>query len=183
LSRIGRLPIDLPAGVQVSIDGQRVKVVGPKGELRREFDRQVTVQLQEGRLTVARSSDFRTVRALHGLTRALLANMVTGVTSGFRKTLEIVGVGFRGEIQGNDLVLQVGYSHPVRYTPAEGVRLSVEQGNRIIQIDGIDKETVGETAAKIRAIRRPEPYKGTGIRYAGETVRRKAGKAGKVASA
>jgi large subunit ribosomal protein L6 len=164
----------------VNIAGQHVKIKGPKGELERDFDPRMEIKQQDGLLMVTRASDDRTVRSLHGLTRALLANMVTGVSAGFRKTLEIVGVGYRGEMQGNDLVLQVGFSHPVRYSPPKGIVISVEQGNRIIHIDGIDKELVGEVAAKIRAIRKPEPYKGVGIRYLGEYVRRKAGKAGKV---
>jgi len=182
VSRVGRLPISLPKGVQVTIAGQQVKVKGPKGELERKFEPQLEIKQQDDQLTVARSSDDRKVRALHGLTRALLANMVHGVADGYRKTLEIVGVGFRGEVQGRDLVLQVGYSHPVRFEPPQGITLAVEQGNRIIHVDGIDKELVGEVAAKIRAIRKPEPYKGTGIRYQGEYVRRKAGKAGKAAA-
>jgi len=181
VSRIGRSPIPVPEGVEVSIAGQSVTVKGPKGELSREFNPQMTITLQEGQLSVARSSDERHVRALHGLTRALLANMVEGVSTGFRKSLEIVGVGYRAQVQGDDLILQVGHSHPVRYVSPEGITLVVEQGNRIIHVDGADKELVGEVAAKIRAVRKPEPYKGKGIRYVGERVRRKAGKAGKVA--
>jgi len=181
VSRIGRLPIPLPEGVEVRIDGQTVTVKGPKGALRREFNPQIKIALQDGQLIVTRSSDHGPVRALHGLTRALLANMVEGVSAGFRKSLEIVGVGYRAELQGNDLVLRVGHSHPVRYAVPEGITLVVEQGNRIIHVDGIDKELVGEVAAQIRAVRKPEPYKGKGIRYVGEKVRRKAGKAGKVA--
>jgi len=165
--------------VQVNIDGQSVTVKGPKGEIRRDFDPRMQIVLQEGQLMVTRPSDHGPVRSLHGLTRALLANMVAGVFTGFRKSLEVVGVGYRAELQGNDLVLQVGYSHPVRYTLPKGITVVVEQGNRIIHIDGIDKELVGEVAAEIRAIQRPEPYKGKGIRYLGEYVRRKAGKAGK----
>ena len=181
MSRTGRSPIPLPEGVEVSIDGHSVTVMGPKGELRREFNPQIKIALQDGQLVVTRSSDYGPVRALHGLTRALLANMVEGVSAGFRKSLEIVGVGYRAELQGNDLILQVGYSHPVRYAAPEGIALVVEQGSRIIHVDGIDKELVGEVAAQIRAVRKPEPYKGKGIRYVGEKVRRKAGKVGKVA--
>lgn len=181
MSRIGRSPIPVPEGVEVNIAGQSVTVKGPKGELCREFNPQMTITLQEGRLSVARSSEEGPVRALHGLTRALLANMVEGVSTGFRKSLEIVGVGYRAQVQGDDLILQVGHSHPVRYVSPEGITLVVEQGNRIIHVDGADKELVGEVAAKIRAVRKPEPYKGKGIRYVGERVRRKAGKAGKVA--
>jgi len=165
----------------VKIEGQQVAVKGAKGELQRQFDPRIKVALQDGQLLVTRGSDEPTVRALHGLTRALLANMVEGVSAGFRKSLQIEGLGYRAELQGRDLVLTVGYSHPAKYPCPQGLAFTVEQGNRIIHVDGIDKELVGETAAKIRAIRRPEPYKGTGIRYLGERVRRKAGKAGKVA--
>ncbi|MGQ9493910.1 MAG: 50S ribosomal protein L6 [Anaerolineae bacterium] len=182
MSRIGRLPIPLPEGVRVIIDGHLVTVQGPKGELCRGFDPRIGIALQDDTLIVTRANDQPKVRALHGLTRALLANMVEGVTTGFRKSLEIVGTGYRAEVQGQDLVLQVGYSHPVRYTPPRGIALTVEQGNRIIHVDGIDKELVGEVAAQIRAVRAPEPYKGKGIRYLGEVVRRKAGKAGKVST-
>jgi len=167
----------------VHIDGQTVTVKGPKGEMQQSFDPQVKVELQEGHLVVSRSANEGPVRALHGMTRAMLANMVHGVSAGFRKSLEIVGVGFRGEVKGTDLMLQVGFSHPVRYPAPKGITIVVEQGNRIIHVDGIDRALVGETAAEIRAIKVPEPYKGTGIRYIGEQVRRKAGKAGKVAAA
>lgn len=183
MSRVGRLPIPLPNGVQVQIDGQHVRVKGPRGELERGFDARMSIELQEQKVTVSRASDDRVARALHGLTRALLANMVAGVSTGFRKSLEIVGVGYRGEIQGEDLVLQVGFSHLVRFPAPKGIKLAVEQGSRIIHVDGIDRELVGEVAAKIRAVRKPEPYKGVGIRYVGEYVRRKSGKAGKVAAA
>jgi large subunit ribosomal protein L6 len=149
--------------------------------LYREFDPQIEIKLRDGQLVVSRSSDRPQVRALHGLTRALLANMVAGVSKGFRKSLEIVGLGYRADVQGDDLVLQVGHSHPVRYASPAGITFQVEKGNRIIHVDGIDKELVGQVAAEIRAVRKPEPYKGKGIRYVGEYVRRKAGKAGKVA--
>ncbi len=181
MSRIGRSPIPVPEGVGIDIDGQTVTVQGPKGTLRRKFSPRMGIMLQEGQLMVARTGDQPSVRALHGLTRALLANMVEGVSKGFRKSLEIVGVGYRAEVQGNDLILQVGYSHLVRYPAPEGITISVEQGSRIVHVDGADKELVGEVAAQIRAVRKPEPYKGKGIRYVGEHVRRKAGKAGKVA--
>ncbi len=181
MSRIGRSPIPVPEGVGVDIDGQTVMVQGPKGTLRREFSPRIGIALQEGQLVVTRVGDQPSVRALHGLTRALLANMVEGVSNGFRKSLEIVGVGYRAEVQGSELVLQVGYSHPVKYTAPEGITISVEQGSRIVHVDGADKQLVGEVAAQIRAVRKPEPYKGKGIRYRGEHVRRKAGKAGKVA--
>jgi len=164
----------------VHIDGQTVTVQGSKGELRRSFDPQIKVELRDSQVVVSRSTDEGPTRALHGMTRALLANMVEGVSNGFRKSLEIVGVGFRGEVQGTDLILQVGFSHPVRFAAPSGITIVVEQGNRIIHVNGVDKELVGEVAAEIRAVRRPEPYKGVGIRYVGEQVRRKAGKAGKV---
>ena len=180
MSRIGRLPIKLPQGVEVHISGQTVSVKGPKGELKRSVDPRIKVELQDGAVVVSRASNEGPVRALHGMTRAMLANMAEGVASGFRKSLEIVGVGFRGEVQGTDLVLQLGFSHPVRFSPPQGITIVVEQGNRIIHVNGSDKELVGEVAAEIRAIREPEPYKGVGIRYLGEQVRRKAGKAGKV---
>jgi large subunit ribosomal protein L6 len=167
----------------VNIEGQSVTIKGPKGELKRTFDPQIKIELKDGQVVVSRSGDKGPVRALHGTTRALLANMIEGVSTGFRKSLEIVGVGFRGEVQGDDLVLQVGFSHPVRFPAPRGIKIVVEQGNRIIHVDGMDKELVGEVAAKIRAVQRPEPYKGKGIRYLGEQVRRKAGKAGKVTAA
>jgi large subunit ribosomal protein L6 len=181
VSRIGRLPVPIPDEVQVSVDGSSVHVRGPRGELRRNFDPQIKIELKDGRLIASRSSDRPQVRALHGLTRALLANMVEGVSKGFRKSLEIVGLGYRADLQADDLVLQVGHSHPVRYPSPEGITFQVEKGNRIIHVDGADKELVGQVAAEIRAVRKPEPYRGKGIRYVGEYVRRKAGKAGKVA--
>ncbi len=180
MSRIGRLPITIPEGVDVSVEGSAVRVKGPRGELYREFDRHIKVTLENGRVVITRSTDRPEIRALHGLTRALLANMVEGVSTGFRKSLEIVGLGYRADLQGSDLVLQVGHSHPDRYASPAGISFEVEKGNRIIHIDGADKELVGQVAAELRAIRRPEPYKGKGIRYLGEHVRRKAGKAGKV---
>jgi len=163
----------------VDIDGQHVVVKGPRGELCRGFDPRIKVEQVNGQLIVSRSSDRRDERALHGLTRALLATMVEGVSTGFRKSLEIVGVGYRARLEENTLTLLVGYSHPVKYAPPEGVAITVDKGNRIIHVDGVDKELVGEVAAKIRAVRKPEPYKGKGIRYRGEYVRRKAGKAGR----
>jgi large subunit ribosomal protein L6 len=183
VSRIGRLPIPLPEGVKVGIDGHRVSVKGPKGELSREFDAQIGIEAKDDTLIVSRSSDKGPVRALHGLTRALLACMVEGVSEGFRKSLEIVGLGYRADVQGTDLVLQVGHSHPVRLAAPQGITLTVEKGDRIIHVDGIDKQLVGQVAANIRSVRAPEPYKGKGIRYVGEQVRRKAGKAGKAAAA
>ncbi|MHB1294502.1 MAG: 50S ribosomal protein L6 [Anaerolineae bacterium] len=178
MSRIGRLPISVPQGVQVRQDGHRVSIQGPRGELTREFHPNMSVTMEDSTITVTRPNDSRTNRALHGLTRALLANMVTGVTQGFQKRLVIEGVGFRADQQGEAVVLQVGFSHPVRIVPPAGIRLIVEAGGRSLVVEGNDKELVGEVAAKIRDIRKPEPYKGKGITYAGEVVRRKAGKAG-----
>lgn len=172
------MPIAVPPGVSVSIDGGRVTVKGPKGELSREFSPEMSIVLEGDRLTVSRPSDDRVHRSLHGLTRSLLANMVEGVTAGFEKTLEIVGVGYRAEKRADSLVINVGYSHPVEVKPLPGVSLSVEGANRM-KVSGIDKEMVGEMAARIRAVRPPDSYKGKGIRYAGEEVRLKAGKAGK----
>jgi large subunit ribosomal protein L6 len=172
------MPIAVPPGVSVSIDGGRVTVKGPKGELSREFSPEMSIVLEGDRLTVSRPSDDRVHRSLHGLTRSLLANMVAGVTTGFEKTLEIVGVGYRAEKRGDSLVINVGYSHPVEVRPLPGVSLAMEGANRM-KVSGIDKEMVGEMAARIRAVRPPDSYKGKGIRYAGEEVRLKAGKAGK----
>lgn len=182
MSRIGRMPIDIPAGVQVQIEsGNRVTVKGPKGELSRSLSPDMKIEIVDGQVVVTRPSDARHHRSLHGLTRALLANMVTGVSEGFRKDMEIVGVGYRAQLQGESLVLALGYSHPVEVEPPAGITFEVERSGRKFSVAGIDKELVGEVAAKIRAKRPPEPYKGKGIRYAGEYVRTKAGKAGKVA--
>jgi large subunit ribosomal protein L6 len=180
VSRIGRLPIPIPRGVQVDIRGSHVTVKGPKGELGRSFNPDMTISLQDGQIVVARPTDNRQHRALHGLTRALLANMVTGVTKGYRKDLEIHGVGYRAEMRGNDLVLHVGFSHSVGITPPSGITFGIESRGKAIVVEGIDKELVGEIAARVRRVRPPEPYKGKGIRYAGEYVRHKAGKAGKI---
>ncbi|MFB0546452.1 MAG: 50S ribosomal protein L6 [Anaerolineae bacterium] len=180
MSRIGRMPIDVPQGVKVDIKGNHVKVKGPRGELERSFPEDMSIILKDKQLVVTRPSDSRVHRSLHGLTRALLANMVTGVTEGFRKVLEIEGVGYRAELRGENIVLQVGYSHPVEVAPPPGITFTVERGGKVFSIEGIDKELVGEVAAEIRAVRKPEPYKGKGIRYQGERVRRKAGKAGKI---
>jgi large subunit ribosomal protein L6 len=181
MSRIGRMPIPVPEGVAVSIEGNRVTMRGPKGELSRSFDQDMSIALRDNQIIVTRPSDSKRHKAMHGLTRALLANMVTGVSEGFRKALEIVGVGYRAEMQGETLVLSVGYSHPVQIEPPPGITFSVEKGYRSFAVEGIDKELVGEVAARIRAVRKPEPYKGKGIRYVGERVRRKAGKTGKIA--
>ena len=180
MSRIGRMPIPIPQGVQVDIKGSHVTVKGPKGELSRSFNPDMTIALQDGQIVVTRPTDNRQHRALHGLTRALLANMVTGVTEGYRKDMEINGVGYRAEMQGDNLVLYVGFSHPVEIVPPSGITLGIENRGKTIVIEGIDKELVGETAARVRRVRPPEPYKGKGIRYVGEYVRQKAGKAGKV---
>ncbi len=180
MSRIGRMPIPIPQGVQVDIKGSHVTVKGPKGELSRSFNPDMTIALQDGQIVVTRPTDNRQHRALHGLTRALLANMVTGVTEGYRKDMEINGVGYRAEMQGDNLVLYVGFSHPVEIVPPSGITLGIENRGKTIVVEGIDKELVGEMAARLRRVRPPEPYKGKGIRYVGEYVRQKAGKAGKV---
>ncbi len=178
MSRIGRMPITVPPGVVVSLEQAEVTVTGPKGELRRCFHPDMSITLDDNTLTVSRPSDDRVHRSLHGLTRSLLANMVEGVSNGFEKGLEIVGVGYRAEKTGDNLVIRIGFSHLVDVSPLPGVSLDVE-GNYRIKVTGIDKEVVGEMAARIRAIRPPDAYKGKGIRYAGESVRLKAGKAGK----
>ncbi|MCL6561019.1 MAG: 50S ribosomal protein L6 [Firmicutes bacterium] len=177
MSRIGRQPIPVPPGVDVQIDGTTVRVKGPKGQLERELHRDMIVKYEEGRLLVERPSDNKLHRSLHGLTRTLLNNMVVGVTSGFQKNLELVGVGYRASKQGNKLVLAVGYSHPVEIEPEAGLEIEVPAPTKI-NIKGVDKEKVGALAAVIRAVREPEPYKGKGIKYEGERIRRKVGKAG-----
>lgn len=177
MSRIGKKPVPLPPGVSVEIDGTTVRVKGPKGELSQEFRPEVGFRVEDGMLLVERRGDSKTERALHGLSRALAANMVAGVAEGFRKTLEIVGVGYRAEKRGNTLVLNVGYSHPVEYPEPEGITITTPNATTVV-VEGIDKQRVGQVAAEIRSVRRPEPYKGKGIRYQGEHVRRKAGKAG-----
>jgi len=180
VSRVGLMPIPVPQGVTVTIQDCQVTVKGPKGELMREFHPDMSIVREGDVLKVTRPSDQRMHRALHGLTRALLANMVTGVSQGFTKGLEIEGTGYRAELQGKNLIVNVGYSHPVQVIPPAGISFSLDRTGRNLAVEGIDKELVGEVAARIRAIRKPEPYKGKGIRYAGERVRRKAGKAGKV---
>lgn len=180
MSRIGRSPVPIPEGVEVVIEGQRVRVKGPKGELEQEFRAELTITEENGVLHVARDSDEPKVRALHGMTRALLNNMILGTTKGFNKTLEIQGVGYRAELKGQSLMLYVGFSHPVEVEPPAGIRFEVETKGDIVRISGHDKQLVGQVAADVRKIRPPEPYKGKGIRYQGEYVRRKAGKAGKV---
>jgi len=175
------MPIPLPEGVRVDIQGSQVAVTGPKGSLSREFHADMEIVLEDVQLMVHRPTDERQHKALHGLTRALLNNMVVGVTQGFRKQLEVHGVGYRVDLQGDgSLLLQLGFSHPVRIAPPEGIQFEVEARSKVITVNGIDKELVGQVAAEIRAWRPPEPYKGKGIRYVGEYVRRKAGKAGKI---
>jgi large subunit ribosomal protein L6 len=179
MSRIGRLAIPVPSGVDVQLDGSRITVKGPKGELSRELTSELKVVREDGRLRVERPSDEKRARELHGLTRTLIANMITGVTTGYRKGLEITGVGYRAQLVGRKLQLNLGYSHPVEIDPPAGISFEIENPTRLAVV-GVDKELVGHTAAKIRASRKPEPYKGKGVRYAGEQVRRKAGKAGKI---
>jgi large subunit ribosomal protein L6 len=176
MSRIGRAPIPVPDGVQIDIQDGEVRVQGPRGALARPVPNGIQVARDNGTLQVTRANDSPTQRALHGLTRTLVSNMVVGVTDGFTKRLEIQGVGYRAQQSGTGVVVQVGYSHPVEFPAPPGIELTVEPGNRIA-VTGADKELVGETAARLRRIRPPEPYKGKGIRYAGEVVRRKAGKA------
>lgn len=180
MSRVGKKPITLPEKVEVELQGSKVTVKGPKGELHRFFHPDMSIALEDGVLSVERPTDHRTHRAMHGLTRALLANMVIGVSEGYTKNLEIVGTGYRAEMQGEKLVLYLGYSHPIDFPPPEGISFEVPRGGRTVIVQGIDKELVGEIAARIRRQRPPEPYKGKGVRYQGEYVRRKAGKAGRV---
>jgi large subunit ribosomal protein L6 len=175
MSRIGRQPINVPAGVLVSVDPGRVTVSGPKGELRSVVPQRMKIEQEDGVITVTRPTERGEDRALHGLTRTLVANMVEGVTNGFEKRLEIQGVGYRAAMAGANLELQVGYSHPVRITPRQGIEFEVPVPTQVI-VRGIDKQMVGQTAAEIRKVRPPEPYKGKGIRYEGEYVRRKVGK-------
>jgi len=177
MSRIGKKPVDVPKGVTVTVAGHDVTVKGPKGELHRTLPAEMTVTLEDGQVNVQRPTDSSRHRALHGLTRSLLANMVDGVTSGFEKKLEIQGVGYKAESLPKGIRLVVGYSHPVEYTAPDGVTIVVENPT-LVKVEGIDKEMVGQVAAELRRVRPPEPYKGKGIRYVGEHVRRKAGKTG-----
>lgn len=177
MSRIGKLPVEVPGGVKAELNGLRLKVTGPKGTLERTFHPDVTIALEDGHLTVTRPSDEPAHRALHGLTRALIQNMMAGVTTGYSKTLQIVGVGYRASMQGKTLQLSVGYSHPVLVEPPAGIAFSVE-GTQTIKVEGIDKALVGQVAADVRRWREPEPYKGKGIKYENEHIRRKEGKAG-----
>jgi large subunit ribosomal protein L6 len=178
MSRIGRLPVEIPGGVDVTIEGRAVSVKGPRGRLALELAPPIEIVREDGVLRVTRPNDEGEVRALHGLSRSLVANMVTGVTDGYRKTLEIVGVGYRVQQRGANLEFALGFSHPVVITPPEGITLRVETPTRLV-VEGIDKQLVGEVAANIRKLRKPDPYKGKGIRYQGEQIRRKVGKAGK----
>lgn len=178
MSRVGNKPVDVPAGVDIQIEGSAVKVKGAKGQLERTFNERISFEMSDDEVTVTRPDDSRESRALHGLSRALLNNMVVGVSAGFVKELEIRGVGYRAALTGRDIELMVGFSHPVVVEAPEGITFEVPDQNKII-VSGIDKEQVGQVAAGIRKVRPPEPYKGKGIRYVGEYVRRKAGKAGK----
>jgi large subunit ribosomal protein L6 len=178
MSRIGRLPITIPTGVKVDIQGSEVTVSGPKGKMARTFHPDIKIDMADGKISVTRPDDAREHRALHGLTRALLANMVTGVATGFERNLELSGVGYRVEKSGNNLILRAGFSHPVQVTPKYGVTLSIE-GTTKIKVSGVDKQAVGEMAAEIRGVRPTDPYKGKGIKYAGEYIKLKPGKTGK----
>jgi len=179
MSRIGRLPIALPATVDVTIEGRQVTVTGPRGTLSRTLHPDMAVAKEDGTIVVSRPTEQKTHKQLHGLTRTLVNNMVIGVTDGYRKGLEITGVGYRATLNGKRLTLNLGYSHPIEIEPPEGISFEVENPTRLAVV-GIDKELVGQIAAKVRSTRKPEPYKGKGVRYAGEQVRRKAGKAGKI---
>lgn len=179
MSRIGNLPIEVPSGVDVKINGSYVHVKGPKGELEWTFSPDIIIKRENGTILIERQTDQPTHRALHGTTRSVLNNMVLGVSQGFERTLEVEGVGYRADMNGDTLVLHVGYSHPVEVIPPKGVSFEVDTRTRQIKVSGFDKQVVGQVAANIRKVRPPEPYKGKGIRYQGEYVRRKAGKAGK----
>ncbi len=178
MSRIGKMPVPVPGAVSVTVEGALVTVVGPKGTLVRRFPDEVAIDVTDGTATVSRADDGRAARALHGLSRALLNNMVVGVSDGFSRQLEIVGVGYRAALKGSDLEMQLGFSHPVAFPAPAGITFEVPDPTRIV-VSGIDKEAVGQVAADIRKIRPPEPYKGKGIKYTGEHIRRKAGKAGR----
>ncbi len=179
MSRIGRLPIAVPSTVDVTIEGRQVTVKGPKGTLSRQLHPDISVDREDDNLVVTRPTEQKTHKQLHGLTRTLVNNMVVGVTDGYRKGLEITGVGYRAALNGRKLTLNLGYSHPIEIDPPDGISFEVENPTRLAVV-GIDKELVGQIAAKVRSTRKPEPYKGKGVRYAGEVVRRKAGKAGKI---
>ena len=178
MSRIGKMPVAIPAGVEVKLDGNHISVKGPKGQLALDFNPEITVEVKDAQIEVTRPSDNKQHRSLHGLTRTLISNMVTGVTDGYSKTLEVNGVGYRAQKQGKDLVMNLGYSHQVIVPEIEGITIDVPAANQIV-ISGADKQLVGQIAAEIRAKRPPEPYKGKGIKYANEHIRRKEGKAAK----
>ena len=178
MSRIGRLPITVPSGVEVTLDGREVTVKGPKGTLSHTVAEPIEVAMEDGKVTVTRPNDINTVRALHGLTRSLINNMVVGVTEGYKKTLVIQGVGYRVVAKGKNLEFSLGYSHPITVEPPEGITFTVERPTQLT-VEGIDKQKVGEIAANIRKLRKPDPYKGKGVRYADEKIRRKVGKTGK----
>jgi len=179
VSRIGRLPVAVPSGVQVNVQGSNVHIKGPKGELERTFSPLVEIAMENNQVVVTRKSDNAEERALHGTTRAVIANMIHGVSSGFTVVLEVEGVGYRAEMEGKNLALHVGYSHPVKVEPPVGIVFETDPKTRQIKVSGYDREVIGQTAAEIRGVRPPEPYHGKGIRYSGEKIRRKAGKAGK----
>ncbi len=179
MSRIGRLPVEIPSGVQVDLNGSHVRIKGPKGELQRVFSSQIGITMEKNELNITRNSDEPAERALHGTTRAVLANMIHGVSMGFTVILEVEGVGYRAEMDGKNLALHVGYSHPVKMEPPAGISFETDAKTRQIRVLGFDKELVGQIAANVRKVRPPEPYHGKGIRYQGERIRRKAGKAGK----
>lgn len=179
MSRIGRMPVVIPAGVQVELNGANLRVKGPKGELKRTFSSMIGIAMESGQIIVSRNSDAPAERALHGTTRAVINNMIKGVSAGFERILEVDGVGYRAEMEGETLVLHVGYSHPVKVPPPTGITFSVETKSRQIKISGFDAEQVGQVAANVRGVRPPEPYKGKGLHYLGERIRRKAGKSGK----
>ena len=181
MSRIGRMPVDVPQGVDVVIKGSHVRVKGPKGQLEHTFPAAMDISMDGGQINVKRPSDERTHRALHGMTRALINNMVVGVSQGFEKVLQVSGVGYRAELSGKNLVLNVGYSHPVEIEPPDGISFDVDTRAHLIKVQGYNKAVVGQVAANIRKVRPPEPYKGKGIKYLDERIRRKAGKAGKLA--
>jgi len=182
MSRVGRLPITIPSGVDVDVKGSHIKVKGPKGTLERDVTPHLSVVSEEGQLRVERPDEAKRSRELHGLTRSLINNMVVGVTEGYTRDLEIQGIGYRAQLVGKKLQLNLGYSHPIEIDPPEGIAFEVENPTKVA-VTGIDKELVGRIAAQIRATRKPEPYKGKGVRYVGEVVRRKAGKAGKIGAA
>ena len=181
MSRVGRMPVVLPAGVQIELNGSNVSVKGPKGEMKRTFSSLIGIAMENGQVIITRNSEQPAERALHGTTRAVLANMVQGVSAGFERILEIEGVGYRAEMNGKNLVLNMGFSHPVEMEPPAGISFDVETKARLVFVRGFDKELVGQTAANVRNVRPPEPYHGKGLHYQGEKIRRKAGKAGKAA--